>query len=150
MRTRLAVKSAKTLVNKAKKAAPNGTSEAMLAAVGKMGLGPKRASYVRAAAEFFQTRGGDFTAEKMKGVSDFDLWCSDMQTDIKGVGPCTTQVVLLKAFARLDVFPAEDSLIQEFLEKKSTDSAGQAAIYNAWKPYRGVAALLIWESQGAH
>jgi DNA-3-methyladenine glycosylase II len=70
-------------------------------------------------------------------------------TAIKGVGPWTAEVYLLFCAGHPDVFPSGDVALQSAaghalgLEKRP--SARQLAVLaEAWAPWRGVAARLLW------
>lgn len=71
-------------------------------------------------------------------------------TAIKGVGRWTAEVYLMMCEARLDVFPAGDLALQEGLrmadeaEARPSEKA-LSARSELWRPYRAVAAHLIWD-----
>jgi DNA-3-methyladenine glycosylase II len=68
---------------------------------------------------------------------------------ITGVGRWTAETYLLFSEGRLDFFPAGDVALQEgyrLLEESETRTVEKAlyVVAEAWRPYRGVAALLLW------
>lgn len=68
---------------------------------------------------------------------------------LKGIGRWTAELYLLFCEARLDVFPAGDLALQEGLRMGEGGEArlnekGLYARAEAWRPYRGVAAHLLW------
>jgi DNA-3-methyladenine glycosylase II len=70
-------------------------------------------------------------------------------TAITGVGRWTAETYLLFNEGRLDFFPAGDVALQEGyrLEQGAEARPTEKALYSvadAWRPHRGVAALLLW------
>ena len=63
---------------------------------------------------------------------------------IKGIGPWTAEYIALRALRNPDAFPASDLVLLK--------SAGESkpkkleARSNAWRPWRGYAALYLWNS----
>jgi DNA-3-methyladenine glycosylase II len=73
---------------------------------------------------------------------------------IKGVGPWTAEAFLMFCEGRLDVFPGGDIALQEAMRWADGLEArpNQAAAYaraERWRPYRAVAAHLLWAWYGA-
>ncbi|MBM3547699.1 MAG: DNA-3-methyladenine glycosylase 2 family protein [Alphaproteobacteria bacterium] len=72
-----------------------------------------------------------------------------MLTSMKGIGPWTAQVYLLFALGRADAFPAADiALMIAYQRIKGTktrpDPKRMAAVAEAWSPWRGSVAHLLW------
>lgn len=70
-------------------------------------------------------------------------------TAISGVGPWTADVFLLFAHGRADAFPAGDIAVQEALKRvfgleARPDARTAERMAEGWRPYRGVAAQLLW------
>src|ERR1700728_2920933 len=68
---------------------------------------------------------------------------------VKGVGPWTAGVFLLCCLGHPDAFPAGDVALQEAarlaLELEARpDARGLEAIAERWRPWRGVAARMLW------
>jgi len=68
---------------------------------------------------------------------------------IKGIGPWTADIYLLFCVGHADAFPAGDLALQESariaLRKRKRPTAKQLEkIAEAWRPYRGVAARVLW------
>jgi DNA-3-methyladenine glycosylase II len=68
---------------------------------------------------------------------------------IGGIGPWTADIYLLFCIGHADAFPAGDLALQEAariaLRKRKRPSAKQLEkIAEAWRPYRGVAACVLW------
>ena len=71
-------------------------------------------------------------------------------TRLVGVGRWTAEVYLMFSEGRLDVFPAGDLALQEALRwaERCDVRPGEKALYaraEAWRPYRAVAAHLLWD-----
>jgi len=71
-----------------------------------------------------------------------------------GVGPWTAEVYLMVCEGRIDAFPAGDVALQEALrlaDSAETRPSAEALLARAegWRPYRGVAAHLLWSFYGA-
>jgi DNA-3-methyladenine glycosylase II len=69
---------------------------------------------------------------------------------IKGVGRWTAETYLMFCEGRTDMFPAADIALQEALRVAEGGKArlSEKAFYiraEAWRPYRGVAAHLLWD-----
>jgi len=87
-----------------------------------------------------------------------DLTCvGDMDADaahaaltaLHGVGPWTADIYLLFCLGHADAFPAGDLAVQESARialhlRKRPDAKQLAKIAELWRPWRGVAAHLLW------
>jgi DNA-3-methyladenine glycosylase II len=70
-------------------------------------------------------------------------------TVLHGVGPWTADIYLLFCLGHADAFPAGDLAVQEsariaFGLRKRPDAKRLTKIAEAWRPWRGVAAHLLW------
>ena len=70
-------------------------------------------------------------------------------TALHGVGPWTADIYLLFCLGHADAFPAGDLAVQEsariaFGLRKRPDPKALTKIAEAWRPWRGVAAHLLW------
>jgi DNA-3-methyladenine glycosylase II len=113
------------------------------------GLSRPKARYARAIAEAVSV-----------GAIDFDglIHLQDDEavarlTALKGVGRWTAETYLMFCEGRLDVFPAGDVALQEAVRVADLAEArlSEKALYEraeAWRPYRGVAAHLLWAYYG--
>jgi DNA-3-methyladenine glycosylase II len=68
---------------------------------------------------------------------------------LHGVGPWTADIYLLFCLGHADAFPAGDLALQEsariaFALRKRPDAKALAKMAEAWRPWRGVAAHLLW------
>ena len=105
------------------------------------GLSRPKQRYLLALAE----AGVDF--EALRGLEDDDAIA--VLTGLKGVGRWTAETYLMFCEGRPDVFPAGDVALQEAmrwadgLEVRPGEKAAYARA-ERWRPYRGVAAHLLW------
>src|SRR5206468_11042821 len=70
--------------------------------------------------------------------------------EIKGVGPWTANIYLLMALRRPDIWPGGDVALATAVGKlrnmQSRPSFPELTqIANAWRPYRSVAARMLWQ-----
>jgi DNA-3-methyladenine glycosylase II len=70
-------------------------------------------------------------------------------TALHGVGPWTADIYLLFCIGHADAFPSGDLAVQEAARialnlRKRPDAKRLAKIAQAWRPWRGVAAHLLW------
>src|ERR1700690_2314698 len=70
-------------------------------------------------------------------------------TALHGVGPWTADIYLLFCLGHADAFPAGDLAVQEAARialglRKRPDAKRLTKIAEAWRPWRGVAAHLLW------
>jgi DNA-3-methyladenine glycosylase II len=105
------------------------------------GLSIQKIRYVRAIAEAADV------FEELDSLSDEEAIAALIA--IKGVGRWTAETYLMFSEGRLDFFPAGDIALQEgfrLLEGIDTRPNENALYARAeiWKPYRGIAALLLW------
>lgn len=68
---------------------------------------------------------------------------------VKGIGPWTADLFLLSALGEMDAFPAGDVALMETHKQLSNatarmDTKAFTKHAETWKPYRGVAAHLLW------
>jgi len=82
------------------------------------------------------------------GEMDADA-AHQLLTGLHGVGPWTADIYLLFCLGHADAFPAGDLAVQEAARialdlKKRPDPKALARIAEAWRPWRGVAAHLMW------
>ena len=78
----------------------------------------------------------------------------DVRTElkkIKGIGDCTADVYLMMVLQRSDLFPLGDiALINSIKEvkglPKQTSKEEILTVAENWRPYRTVAAFILWHS----
>jgi len=70
-------------------------------------------------------------------------------TRVKGIGPWTADVYLLFCLGHPDAFPSGDLAVQEAARlayglEQRPDARALTAMAEAWRPWRGVAAKMLW------
>lgn len=85
--------------------------------------------------------------ERLRGLEDEAAIA--VLTGLKGVGRWTAETYLMFCEGRLDVFPAGDIALQEAMRwaDRAEVRPGEKGAYlraERWRPYRGVAAHLLW------
>jgi DNA-3-methyladenine glycosylase II len=86
----------------------------------------------------------------LKALGDLDA--EDAHTalvKVKGIGPWTADIFLLFCLGHPDAFPAGDLALQEAAKlalnlKRRPDAARLERIAERWRPFRGVAARMLW------
>jgi DNA-3-methyladenine glycosylase II len=113
------------------------------------GLSGPKARYARAIAETHLS--GQVNLDRLSELDDAAAVAA--LVSIKGVGRWTAETYLMFCEGRLDMFPAGDVALQEAL--RVADGAGarlsEKALYaraGTWRPYRGLAAHLLWAYYG--
>jgi DNA-3-methyladenine glycosylase II len=110
------------------------------------GMSRQKSGYIRSLAELVLT--GELDLENLP---DDDEEAIALLTKIKGIGRWSAEIYLLFAEGRADVFPAGDLAVMIEIgrlmglpDKPSEKQLRQLA--EAWRPYRGAAAVLAWHS----
>ena len=113
------------------------------------GLSRPKARYAREIADAHLT--GRVNFDGLHHLSDDDAVAALMS--IKGVGRWTAETYMMFCHGRLDVFPGGDVALQEAMrwadraEIRPTEKEAYLRA-EAWRPYRGVAAHLLWRCYG--
>jgi DNA-3-methyladenine glycosylase II len=111
-----------------------------------LGITRQKASYLVGAAEAVVN--GQLDLETLPSATDEEV--HDALLGIRGVGPWTTSVYLILVLRRVDVWPPGDvALLRSYREVFGEPDCGQAELArraDAWRPYRSVAARLLWHS----
>ena len=123
-----------------------GPAEALL----PFGLSRNKARYVRGLAEAHAEGRIDFDALRQLD----DVAAIAALVSLKGVGRWTAETYLMFCEGRADVFPGGDVALQEAMrwaDRADVRPDEKAAYLRAerWRPYRGVAAHLLWRCYGA-
>jgi DNA-3-methyladenine glycosylase II len=110
-----------------------------------LGLSGQKSRYIRAIAEAVQSGVLDF--DRLRQLDDENA--ANKLIQIIGVGRWTADAYLMGCEGRTDIFPAGDLALQEGLRfaDKAETRLGVNALYKRaenWKPYRGLAAHLLW------
>ena len=66
--------------------------------------------------------------------------------ELPGVGPWTAAYIAMRGFRNPDAFPATDLGLQRALEKLGVNGPRHPGLADAWRPWRGYAAMHLWES----
>jgi DNA-3-methyladenine glycosylase II len=110
------------------------------------GISRQKSGYIRSLAELVLS--GELDLENLP---EDDEEAIALLTRIKGIGRWSAEIYLLFAEGRADVFPAGDLAVMIELgrllglpDKPSEKQLRELA--EAWRPYRGAAAVLAWHS----
>jgi DNA-3-methyladenine glycosylase II len=110
------------------------------------GMSRQKSGYIRSLAELVLS--GELDLEKLP---EDDEDAIALLTRIKGIGRWSAEIYLLFAEGRPDIFPAGDLAVMVELgrimglpDKPSEKQLRELA--EAWRPYRGAAAVLAWHS----
>ncbi|WP_201835148.1 DNA-3-methyladenine glycosylase family protein [Microvirga zambiensis] len=73
----------------------------------------------------------------------------NLLTRVKGIGPWTADVYLLFCLGHPDAFPSGDLAVQEAARlayglEQRPDAKALTALAESWRPWRGVAAKVLW------
>ena len=115
------------------------------------GLSRPKIGHLRAIAEAFVS--GHLDPDNLRAASPAQARARLL--GVRGIGPWTADLFLLTALGHLDAFPHGDVGIMEAYRLASGDPARLSARDFAvkaelWRPYRGVAAHLLWTFLHAH
>ena len=92
---------------------------------------------------------GEINLDEIKEKSDEDVM--KILTALKGVGPWTASIYLLMALKRPDIWPEGDRALlvamKDSMNLSSVPNSTEALIIaDSWKPWRSVAARILWHS----
>ena len=110
------------------------------------GMSRQKSGYIRSLAELVLS--GEL---QLEGLPKDNEDAIALLTKIKGIGRWSSEIYLLFAEGRADVFPAGDLAVQVELGRlmglkdKPTEKQLRE-LAEAWSPYRGAAAVLAWHS----
>ena len=131
-----------------KEPSPEQILETPLTTLRSIGLSNAKANYVQNVARFAIEKGMD--TKKLNRMSNEEL--IEYLTEIKGVGKWTTEMLLMFALGREDVFAVDDLGIQTAMiglyklnkEDKKKLKLDMLRISQKWSPYRTYACLHLW------
>jgi len=111
-----------------------------------LGLSGAKVRYCRALAQAFVD--GDLKPARLARLDD-SLVIEEL-TRVKGIGPWTAEIYLLSALGRLDILPAGDLALQVAAQHlydlpDRPDAKALRDMGEAWRPYRSVAARILWQ-----
>jgi len=110
-----------------------------------VGLSRQKAAYARGLAEAVMT--GAIDLDGLDRQPDADIIAELVR--LKGIGRWSAEIYLLFALGRPDAFPADDLALMIGAQRLKRLEArpnrnGLMEIAEAWRPWRGAAALLLW------
>lgn len=110
-----------------------------------VGFSRQKAGYVRALATAIHS--GAFDPDSLSGLNDDSVRCA--LTSLKGIGAWTAEVYLLMALRRPDAWPVGDLALataaQQVKRLAQRPTPGDlTALAEGWRPWRAVAARLLW------
>tara|TARA_B110000008_G_scaffold2845_1_gene2696 strand:+ start:776 stop:1402 length:627 start_codon:yes stop_codon:yes gene_type:complete len=111
------------------------------------GLSRQKVTYCRNVAEAVINKTLDF--KKLEKMSDQEV--VEILVKIKGIGEWTAQCYLMACMKRLDAWPSSDlGLIVAIQKIKKINERPKSLtiekMAEPWKPYRSIAALLLWST----
>jgi DNA-3-methyladenine glycosylase II len=114
--------------------------------VRSLGVTRQKADYCVHLAEAIL--GGRLDLDALRRMDDSAA--SAALTRLKGIGPWTAQIYLLMALRRPDVWPSGDLALVRTIQvvkrlRRSPSPARMLTIAEAWRPYRAVAARMLWQ-----
>lgn len=127
---------------------PHQILDTPLTTLRSIGLSNAKASYVHNVARFALEKG--MAVKKLNRMSNEEL--IEYLTEIKGVGKWTTEMLLMFALGREDVFAVDDLGIQNAMiglyklnkEDRKLLRLEMLRISQKWSPYRTFACLHLW------
>ena len=120
-------------------------------ALRQAGLSQRKAEYVQGLAEAVESKSLDLDAlPHMEGED-----VTKALTAIRGIGEWTADNYRLFVLADMDAWPFNDLALQEgmkILKALNTrpDGATMKPMGDAWRPYRGAGALMLWHVYAQH
>lgn len=110
-----------------------------------IGFSRQKTNYGRALAQAVVNQELDLA--KLDALADQEI--RNQLTKIKGIGDWTVDMYLMTALQRLDIFPSKDlAIVVATQELKGLAIRPKQAeielIAEAWRPYRAVAAMILW------
>lgn len=115
-------------------------------ALRRFGFSRQKALYARGLARAVVA--GEFSPRALGRMPDEEARAAMLK--LKGVGPWTADVYLLMALRRADAFPAGDlallvaaERVKRLPSRPTPDEL--AALAEAWRPWRSVAARILWQ-----
>lgn len=127
------------------KVTPKGVLAADIDALRACGLSRPKIAHIRSIAEAVES--GALNLKRVAKASDEDAQAELVA--VKGIGPWTADVYLMFCLGRWDVFPHADIGLSEAYrmitgERKRHAPKTFLKTGERWRPYRGVAAHMLW------
>lgn len=110
-----------------------------------VGFSRQKAGYARALAAKIEA--GEFDPDCLATLDDARV--RQALTALKGIGPWTAEIYLLMVLCRPDAWPAGDLALATAAQQvkglaQRPSPADLSALAEAWRPWRAVAARLLW------
>jgi len=127
------------------KVTPKAVLAADIDALRACGMSRPKIAHIRSIAEAMET--GTLNLRRVARKSDDEA--REELTAVKGIGPWTADVYLMFCLGRWDVFPHADIGLSEAYrmisgERKRHPPSRFLRTGERWRPYRGVAAHMLW------
>jgi AraC family transcriptional regulator of adaptative response / DNA-3-methyladenine glycosylase II len=117
---------------------------ASLGRLSAVGIPTARAATLKALATVYASE-----ALSLEPASDLETLVAEL-VSIPGIGPWSAQCIALRAVGHIDAFPADDLGLRNAAGRLCGSPALTAAELSqradAWRPYRGLAAMHLWAS----
>lgn len=115
-------------------------------AMSAIGLSGRKIEYGRALAAAIVS--GDFDPANLATLPEEEAMASLISH--KGIGRWSAEIYLLFALGRTDVWPADDLAVAVAVQRlkrlnERPNRERMDAIAEAWRPWRGIVALLMWQ-----
>jgi DNA-3-methyladenine glycosylase II len=119
--------------------------ETEVARLREIGFSWQKAAYCRGLAEAMAA--GRFPLDRLEVMEDREA--RNMLLTIKGIGPWTADIYLLMALRRPDIWPSGDLALATAVQhlyglSARPDPGALDAMGEPWRPWRAVAARLLW------
>lgn len=115
------------------------------------GLSARKAEYIKGLAEAIEQ--GDLDLDALRSMPGEEA--SKRLVAIRGIGEWTADNYRLFVLLDMDAWPYNDLALQEGMKilkqlNERPDGKKMAVMGDAWKPYRGAGALMLWHVYAAH
>ena len=109
------------------------------------GLSRQKVAYARHLAEMVGS--GDVRLNRLPRMTDEEAIAELIR--IKGIGRWSAEIYLLSALGRRDMWPVDDLALMIAAQRMKRlearpDRKGMIALGEAWRPWRGAVAHLLW------
>jgi len=111
------------------------------------GITRQKAGYIRDLALMIEA--GELNLSAIHGADDETA--KQELIKIRGIGPWTAEIYLLSAMGRPDIWPTGDLALAESMRvvkglRKRPSTERQLQIAEKWRPWRSIAARVLWHS----
>jgi DNA-3-methyladenine glycosylase II len=111
----------------------------------KIGFSRQKTLYCRQLSQTIMSN--DLNLAELKNLNDLTVRKRLMM--VKGIGPWTADIYLLMALGRPDIWPGKDlALVSALQDLKGLSKPADLAVFehlsDAWRPWRAVAARILW------